>query len=352
MGMSSAFRSGRGIAATIGNIDAASDEPLLRAGLDGAFDAVGAELRAHTPASTLAAAWSEVLRHAVGAAARIASGADAPQWRWFVSGSSARGEAAPGSDVETMVVLADDVDDVTKTALLARAADVHALLERCGVLGDANGVLASRPRFCRRRHSWAEGIEQWTANPRADRGVVMTGLMADSTGVWGTLDVADDELREQNLKAAGRSYPVRQAMLQDATATRASFPSRLRMFTTHADTVDLKLVAIDPVVKIARWAGLVADSDVLSTTQRLEAAAAAKVLDAEDVSSLLECHQWLVRFRWRIRADAFGDGRRVSDLVSLPELAPQERAMLRSVAREVAGISRKLTYLASTSTFR
>ncbi|MDT5197967.1 MAG: hypothetical protein QOH20_4721, partial [Mycobacterium sp.] len=31
---------------------------------------------------------------------------------------------------------------------------------------------------------------------------------------------------------------------------------------------------------------------------------------------------------------------------------PQERAMLRSVAREVAGIRRKLTYLASTSTFR
>ncbi|WP_319457804.1 MULTISPECIES: putative nucleotidyltransferase substrate binding domain-containing protein [unclassified Mycobacterium] len=349
--MSSVFRSGRGIAATIRDIDVASDEPRLRAGLDRAFDAVGAELRAHTPASTLAAAWSEVLRHAVGAAARIESGADVPQWTWFVSGSGARGEAAPGSDVETMVMLADTVEGATKTALLARAAEVHALLERCGVLGDANGVLASRPRFCRRRLSWAEGIEQWTANPRDDRGVVMTGLMADSTAVWGTLGVADDELRGQNLKAVGRNYPVRQAMLQDATATRAAFPSRLRMFTTHADTVDLKLVAIDPVVKIARWAGLVADSDALSTTQRLEAAAAAKALDADDVSSLLECHQWLVRFRWRIRAGAFLDGRRVSDLVSLSELAPQERAMLRSVAREVAGISRKLTYLASTSAF-
>ena len=136
---------------------------------------------------------------------------------------------------------------------------MHALLERCGIPGDANGVLASRPRFCRRRSSWAEGIEQWTAHPRDDRGVVMTGLMADSTAVWGALDVADDELRARNLAAVGRNYPVRQAMLQDATAMRASFPSRLRTFTTHADTVDLKLVAVDPVVKIARWAALVGE---------------------------------------------------------------------------------------------
>src|SRR4051794_27849799 len=115
----------RGIAATLCDIDAASDEALLRAGLDRALDAVAAELRAHTPALTLAAAWSEVLRHGVAAAARIESGSDAP-WTWFVSGSVARGEAVPGSDVETMVALADDVDDADKAALLARAADVHA----------------------------------------------------------------------------------------------------------------------------------------------------------------------------------------------------------------------------------
>jgi CBS domain-containing protein len=53
-----------------------------------------------------------------------------------------------------------------------------------------------------------------------------------------------------------------------------------------------------------------------------------------------------------MRAGAFLGGRGVSDTVSLSELAPQERAVLRSVAREVAGISRKLNYLASTSAFR
>jgi CBS domain-containing protein len=260
--------SGRGIAATIGDIDAASDEALLRAGIDRALGAVAAELRAHTPAPALAAAWSEVLRHGVATAVRLAPGQS--DWTWFVSGSVARGEAAPGSDVETMVAIGDAVDDEGKTELLARAADVHALLERCGIRGDANGVLASRPRFCRRLSSWAEGIERWTAGPGEDRGVVMTGLLADSTGVWSSADVPRDALRAPTVTAAGRSYPARQAMLQDATAVRAAFPSRLRVFATHTDTVDLKLAAIDPVVKIARWAALSAGSDALSTFARLD----------------------------------------------------------------------------------
>jgi CBS domain-containing protein len=342
--------SGRGIAATIGDIDAASDEAALRAGMDQALGAVAAELRAHTPAAALAGAWSEVLRHGVATAVRLTP---APaEWTWFVSGSVARGEAAPGSDVETMVVIGDTVDDDAKTEVLARAADVHALLERCGIRGDANGVLGSRPRFCRRRSSWAEGTERWAADPAEDRGVVMTGLLADSTGVWGSANLASDALRAQTVAAVGRSYPARQAMLQDATAVRAGFPSRLRVFATHTDTVDLKLAAIDPVVKIARWAALSSGSESLSTLGRLDDAAAAKLLDADDVSSLRDCFGWLVRFRWRTRAGAFLEGRRVSDVVKLSETPPQERAMLRSVAREVAGIRRKLTYLASTSAFR
>ena len=309
--------SGRGIAATIGDIDAASDEQNLRAGMDRAYEAVAAELRIYTPAVTLAGAWSEVLRHAVAAAARLVAADDALPWAWFVSGSVARGEAAPGSDVETMTAIEDNVDDDGKIALLARAAEVHALLERCGVLGDANGVLASRPRFCRRQSSWADGVERWSADPREDRGVVMTGLLADSRGVLTGSAVSEDFLQAQTVAAAVRNYPVRQAMLQDATVVRAAFPSRLRTFATQADSVDLKLVAMDPVVKIARWAALSAGSGALYTPDRLDAAAAAKVLDPDDASSLRDCFSWLLRFRWRIRAGAWLRGERVSDVISL-----------------------------------
>jgi CBS domain-containing protein len=343
------MNSDRGIAATIGDIDAASDEQQLRAGVLRARQAVAAELQAHTPTLTLAAAWSEVLRQSVATAARLVAGDKPLGWTWLVSGSVARGEAIPGSDVETLIALDDRTDDAAKSEVLALAAEVHALLERCELRPDANGVLASRGRFCRRRANWADSIERWCAEPSEDRGVVMTGLLADAAGVR---DRTDDELRSQTIEAARRHAVARAAMLQDATAARASIPSRLRVFATQDDTVDLKLAAVDPIVKIARWAALSAGSNALSTLERLNDSATAKVLDADDASILRDCYFSLSRIRWRVRAGAWINGERITERVSLSDLAPAERAALRTVGREVSGIRRKLSFLASTSSFR
>jgi CBS domain-containing protein len=341
--------SDRGIAATIGDIDAANDEQQLRAGVFQARQAVVAELQAHTPTLTLAAAWSEVLRQSVATAALLVGGDKPLGWTWFVSGSVARGEAIPGSDVETLIALDDRTDDAAKSEVLALAADVQAMLERCELRPDANGVLASRGRFCRRRANWAESIERWCAEPSEDRGVVMTGLLADAAGVR---DRTDDELRSQTIEAARRHAVARAAMLQDATAARASIPSRLRVFATQDDTVDLKLAAVDPIVKIARWAALSAGSNAISTMERLNDSATAKVLDADDASTLRDCYFSLSRIRWRVRAGAWINGERITERVSLSDLAPAERAALRTVGREVSGIRRKLSFLASTSSFR
>ncbi|MBI5338971.1 MAG: hypothetical protein HZB45_14925 [Mycolicibacterium rufum] len=342
--MSLVLPSGRDLAETVATLDAAADEADLRAGMERAAATVTGESRAHAPA--LAAAWSTVLRHGMAAGVRLAGPAD---WTWFVSGSVARGEAVPGSDVETMIVLDDGVDDDGKAALLSRAAEVHALVEGCGIHGDANGVLAGRSRFCRRRGSWTEGIERWAAEPQQDRGVVMTGLMADADGLPGAC--ADDFLRAAAVAAAGRHYPVRQAMVQDATAVRATVPSRLKLFVSGSDAVDVKRAVIDPVVKIARWAALSTGSAALSTRERLAAGEAGGVLDADDAATLRDCHLWLMRFRWRTNVSAFLAGRTAGDVISLGELPPQDRAALRSVAREVSGVMRKLSYLSSISAF-
>jgi CBS domain-containing protein len=341
--MSLALPSGRDLTEHVHALQDVDTEAGLRHEIDRAADAVAAEPRAHAPA--LASAWSTVLRHAVAAGVRMAGPAP---WTWFVSGSAARGEAVPGSDVETMVVLTDDVDDADKAGLLDRAAHVHALLERCGILGDANGVLASRPRFCRRQRSWAEGIERWAAEPERDRGVVMTGLMADADGLEPD---AGGLLRDLAVSAAAAHYPVRQAMVQDATAVRATVPSRLRLFVSSGDAVDVKRAVIDPVVKIARWAALSTGSTALPTRERLARGQAGGLLDADDAALLQEAHLWLLRFRWRGHLAALRTGRPVGDVVSLGELSPQDRAALRGVARDVSGVMRKLTYLSSVSAF-
>ncbi len=340
-----------GIAQAIAQIDTAADEAAFCTAVGAAQMVIALEVRVRTPETALAAAWSETLRHSIRTAARLVTGGVDPGWTWFVSGSVARGEAAPGSDIETLLAVDDALDGDGKTHLMEVAAQVHAMLERGGIGSDSNGVLASRGRFCRRASNWFEGIERWCANPPEDRGVVMAGLMADSQGVGAGPLLSDNALRTENARCAQRHYPIRLAMLQDAVAIRAGFPSRLRIFATQSDTVDLKVAAIDPVVKIARWAALSAGADALSTPERLDAAAG-NILDADDASTLRDCFAWLLRFRWRSRATAWQDGEHMSDTVSLSALAPQERATLRSVAREIAGIRRKLIYLSSTSSFR
>ncbi len=335
-----------GFAAVLASIDAATDEPQLRAAVAEAREAAVAALNAHTPALTLADAWSAVLMHALGAATRLAT-VEAIPWTWFVSGSVGRGEAIPGSDVETLISLDDSVDHDEKSTAMVLAADVHAMLERCGLKPDANGVLASRGRFCRRRSNWSAGIERWCAEPAEDRGVVMTGLLSDCMAVGQPAD----GLRAETLDAARRHPQALRAMLQDATAVRAGIPSRLRVFATHADTVDVKAAAVEPVVKIARWAAMSAGSDSVFTLERLDHAAAAGTLDADDAATLRECYAALSHVRWRRRAGAWIDGDHVTDVISLSALSPQERATLRAIGREVNGIRRKLAFLASTPSF-
>lgn len=334
-----------GIVATIAELDGASDEASLLAAISRTRAAVAADLGRHTPTLALAAGWSEAMRTTVATAARLVGGTGAPPWTWFVSGSVGRGEAVPGSDVETLIALADDVDEQAKARAMELAAEVHALLEKCGLPLDDNGVLASRPRFCRRDASWYEGIEKWAAQPAADRGVVMIGLLADA---WSVTEAARGERLRPLVIAAAQRHPVaRKSMLQDATSARAGIPSRLRIFATHDDRADLKAAVIDPIVKIARWGALSAGSDALATMERLNDAASASVIDTDDASTLCDCYVALSRIRWRLRTAPWLAGGAVDDAVSMSDLPPQERAMLRTIAREVNGIRRKLHFLAS-----
>lgn len=331
-----------GIVATIAEIDAAPDEATLQAVLGRARAAVAAEWdRRATPTPALAAAWSEAMRTTVATVARLVGRAEAPAWTWFVSGAVGRGEAVPGSRLETLVSLSDDVDDAGKARALVLAADVHAVLERCRLPLDGHGVLASRSRFCRRDVSWEDGIERWAADPAADRGVVMIGLLADA---WSVTEAARGErLRPLVIAAARRHAAARTAMLRDAASVRAGIPSRLRILATQDDRVDLEAAVIDPIVKIARWGALSAGSHALSTTDRLNHAAAGSVIDTDDASTLCDCYGALSRIRWSRRTAPWLAGGPVDDTVSMSGLAPQERATIRTVAREVGAVRRKLT---------
>ncbi|WP_082944850.1 putative nucleotidyltransferase substrate binding domain-containing protein [Mycobacterium sp. 852013-50091_SCH5140682] len=311
-----------------------------------AHDAVTEFIATRSGAATVAEGWSSLVRTALIAAARLV-GAD--RGVWYASGSVGRGDALPGSDLETLFVRADDS---TPDAALAHAAQVHELLGACDFRGDDNGAIAARVRFNRTAREWADAMGDWSADPAADRGVVMIGLLADALPV-----TAGPDLRGQ-AGTATRAHPAAlAAMLQDATYIRAHVPSRLRLLTTGDDGVDIKLAAVDPVVRIARWAALSCGSDALSTRDRLRDGAGSTYLDSLDARELDKCHAIGSSIRWRVRAARWNaalpgnHSGEYDDRVDLSTLSPQDRTALRSIGREINGIRRKLDYLASTSAF-
>lgn len=328
------------LARAAGLVATADSERVLVRSADEAHRAVRALIEDRAGATTVARSWSALGRAALAAAARILS---AEAGFWYASGSVGRGEALPGSDLDTLFVRAETS---TEAAALTYAARVHDLLTDCGFPGDEKGATAARVRFNRSERDWADGIGRWTAGPAADRGVVMMGLLADAAPVAGGPDLRG------RVAAAAREHPdALAAMLQDATYAGAHIPSRLRVLATGDSAVDIKYAAVDPVVRIARWAALSCESPALGTIARVRDATGGRYLDAEDGKVLAQSHAISSSIRWRLRATRWDAGRAVDDRVELSALAPQDRTALRGIGRELDGLRRKLDYLASTSGF-
>ncbi|NMO00297.1 hypothetical protein HH308_03610 [Gordonia sp. TBRC 11910] len=279
--------------------------------------------------------WSAFARSAVAGAADIVAAAHPGlRWQWYVSGSCGRSDALPGADVETLIVV-----DTDRTAALAAAAQVHALLDSVGLRADTNGAIASRSRFARDTHAWQRGIDAWLADPAADRGVVMTGLLADAAPAH----LHANGLRTHLLGALSPDRPdALSAMLDDTLVIRETVPSRLRVVAGGRDAVDVKRAVVEPITKIARWAALSTGSSASSTLDRLHDGAALLPDDAAD--TLADCWCIATRLRWAIRSDSVRAGGVVRDDATLSTLSPQDRAQLRTAGREVSGVLRILNY--------
>ncbi|CQD12707.1 cyclic nucleotide-binding protein [Mycolicibacterium conceptionense] len=337
--------------AACGRIASAGGESDLVTAAAAAHDAVRTVIRPSRPgAASLAQAWSAVARAALSTAARLV----APGIRWYASGSVGRGDALPGSDLETVAVRGDDI---TLESALAQAAHAHELLACCGFRADDNGAVASRVRFNRTAQEWAAGIGRWAADPTSESGcgwIPTSDRGVSWSGCWPPRALGDGpDLRDQAGIAVRAQPRALVAILQDATYPRAYIPSRLRALTSGDARIDIKHAAVDPVVRIARWAALSCGSDALPTAERIGAAAGTRYLDPDDARVLAKCHAIGSSIRWRVRAARWDTNSEApaDEHVELSNLSPQDRTALRSIGRELSGVRRKLDYLASTSTF-
>ena len=271
------------------------------------------------------------------------SGEPAVPFTWLALGSLARREAVPSSDVDSALVWYGVADDQQRAELRATAEAVVAGLAACGFPADTQGATATSPLFMRSHAGWREVASGWLADPTQDKALVLVSLMVDGRPVWGIR--SGSALPE--LFRDARRHPGFLTLLARFALGHRPPTGFFRDFVVehggaHAGRLDLKTGGLQPIVDLARWAGMAAGVTSASTAARLRAAADAGVLPEADVRTLGEAFDLVLELRVDHQVAQLRAGERPDDHLAPAELDPVTRGALREAFRAVTAVQRRV----------
>jgi CBS domain-containing protein len=259
-------------------------------------------------------------------------------WVWLALGSQARQEQGMLTDQDHALLYAPGgaEEDGWYAKLAGR---VVTTLEACGIPRCPNGVMASESGW---RAELGEWVEQVAASTRAHdhKATLFAGIALDHRIVIGDLDAAGSLEEMRKAAVADSRFVVRTGELAVAQQIPIGFFGKLvvRELGDHQRVLDIKAGGLHPVVELARYLALVADVPALATTARIEGAADAGVIDAEDGEGVNEAFDLLLGMRLQHQVDNWRIGSTPDNLIDPETLGPLSRAQLRDafgIVREV-----------------
>ena len=264
---------------------------------------------------------------------------------WLITGSAARREMVPSSDLDSALAWDGPDDDEHVRRWMRRfAADVLMVATRCGIRHDTNGVRADDPRFSRSAGAWCEALHAWAQDPTSDQADIYLTALVDAVPVWG------DEVWTpvgRRLAEAVRMPLVRRTLtrLADAHRPPTGFARDLVIEASgeHRGTVDLKLGGITPLVELGRLIAVLSGSPQRATLRRLEDGQASALVDPRDAEDLKSALLLLTTVRLDHQCSQLDEGQTPDDHLEPQELASLTRRHLRDALRVVARAQRQLT---------
>ncbi len=264
---------------------------------------------------------------------------------WLGLGSQARREALPSSDVDSAIVWFGDVQETEIRPYLHGIGEtVSAGLERCGFRIDEHGAAASNVLFVRSLESWQRAARSWIEDPTREKALILTSVLVDSRPVWGVhtgSPVAD------TFRLAPESPDLLRLLARFALSHRppTGFFRGLVVLHSgeHRGQLDLKHGGAIPIIDLARWAGMAAGVTSASTPERLQAAAAAGHLSAEDARTLQDAFELVSELRLGHQIDQLRSGETPDDYVDPRALSALTRSHLKEAFRAVAGIQKRVS---------
>jgi CBS domain-containing protein len=263
---------------------------------------------------------------------------------WLTTGSVARLEAMPGSDLDTLLAWeGDDSDGQVRGWMRSLATDVLATLVECGLLLDDNGVRADDPRFSRSVEAWRTAVREWAVDPTIHQADIYLGALGDARPVWGhaAWQPVEDELRAVHARPRVRSTLHRVAT---ALSPPTGFVRDLVIESSgeHAGMLDLKRGGVAPVVAIGRYLAALLPGHPVSTTDRIRAAGSRALIREADAQDLVDAFDVVQTLRLEQQVRDSRSGRGAGDHLRPDDLTTLQRRSLRDSFRVVARAQRAL----------
>jgi CBS domain-containing protein len=107
--------------------------------------------------------------------------------------------------------------------------------------------------------------------------------------------------------------------------------------------LDLKHGGVNPIIDLARWAGMAAGVTSASTHERLRAAAAAGTLSGADAHTLQDAFDLINGLRLEHQVEQLRAGRAPDNYINPETLSRLTRTYLKDAFRAVASIQKQVT---------
>ena len=272
-------------------------------------------------------------------------GEDLPPFTWFALGSHARREAVPSSDIDSAIAWREGAGDELKLRgeLHAVGRIVASRMAEWGFAVDTHGASAADRLFVRSVESWHRAAASWIADPKQEKALVLSSLLADSRPVWGVrwgMSLSEPFTAATDQRALVRLLARLALSHRPPTGFMRGFV--LEHDGEHRGRLDIKQGGILPVAALARWGGIAAGVVSASTVERLRSASAAGTITADDARTLEEAFELFTDLRLAHQIDQLRNSDEPDDFLDPATLSSLTRSHLKEAFRAVASVQRRI----------
>ena len=261
-------------------------------------------------------------------------------YAWVAAGSQARREQTARSDQDNCMVLSDDFDAERHGKYFeALSRTVCDGLDACGYVHCPGEMMAMTDRWRQPLARWKQYFHHWTQAPEP-MALMLTCVFFDLRCVHGEATLLDTLRRETLMRTKANGIFLAH-MANNALKRRPPLSVFGRISSArsgeHRGTIDIKHLAIAPIVDLARIHALAGGLEAVSTDERLAMAGGkGNEMSDQGARDLREALEFLAALRIRHQARQIAAGQEPDSYLRPDALSNFERAQLKDAFKVIA----------------